>query len=69
VFSALPAMPAPVVIAIDPHKASWTAVAVDPRLQPLATIRVEVSRGGYRKRRRFASRAPSWRPTASMSST
>jgi transposase len=31
--------PAPVVIAIDPHKASWTAVAVDTRLEPLATIR------------------------------
>lgn len=54
--SALPTMAAPVVIAIDPHKASWTAVAVDTRLQPLATIRVEVNRGGYRKLRRFASR-------------
>ena len=54
--SALPASPAPVVIAIDPHKASWTAVAVDSRLQPLATIRVEVSRGGYLKLRRFARR-------------
>ena len=45
---ALPAAPAPVVIAIDPHKASWTAVAVDERLQPLAAIRAEVSRAGYR---------------------
>ena len=36
--SALPTAPAPVVIAIDPHKASWTAVAVDQRLQPLAAI-------------------------------
>ena len=36
----MPSVPAPVVIAIDPHKASWTAVAVDARLQPLATIRV-----------------------------
>jgi transposase len=54
--SALPATPAPVVIAIDPHKASWTAVAVDDRLQPLAAIRVEVNRGGYRQLRRFASR-------------
>jgi len=52
----LPAMPAPVVIAIDPHKASWTAVAVDERLQPLAAIRVEVNRAGYRKLRRFAHR-------------
>jgi transposase len=53
---ALPVTPGPVVIAVDPHKASWTAVAVDRRLQPLAAIRVEVSRGGYRKLRRFASR-------------
>ncbi|WP_249353582.1 hypothetical protein [Rhodococcus sp. USK13] len=28
----------PVVIAIDPHKASWTAAAVDASLRPLATI-------------------------------
>ncbi len=48
--------PAPVVIAIDPHKAAWTAVAVDSRLHPLAVIRVEVNRGGYRQLRRFASR-------------
>ena len=54
--SALHTAPAPVVIAIDPHKASWTAVAVDQRLQPLAAIRVGVNRGGYRKLRRFASR-------------
>jgi transposase len=57
--SALLTTPDPVVIAIDPHKASWTAVAVDRRLQPLATIRVEVNRDGYRKLRRFASR---WSP-------
>jgi transposase len=50
--------PAPVVIAIDPRKASWTAVAVDQRLQPLATIRTGVSRDGYRELRRFASRWP-----------
>lgn len=37
--AAVPVMPARVVIAIDPHKASWTAVTVDERLQPLATIR------------------------------
>jgi transposase len=54
--SALPTTPAPVVIAIDPHKASWTAVAVDNRLQPLAAIRVEVNRDGYRRLRRFAGR-------------
>src|SRR5689334_2814305 len=28
-----------VVIAVDPHKASWTAAAVDGSLQPVATIR------------------------------
>lgn len=43
-----------VVIAIDPHKGSWTAAAVDESLQPLATIRVPVSRDGYRSLRRFA---------------
>jgi hypothetical protein len=42
-----------VVIAIDPHKASWTAAAVNTALQPLATIRVPVSRQGYRQLRRF----------------
>ena len=35
-----------VVIAIDPHKASWTAAAVDESLQPLATIRVPVAEPG-----------------------
>jgi hypothetical protein len=51
-----------VVIAIDPHKASWTAVAVDTRLQPVASIRVPVNRDGYRQLRRFARRwpDPSW---------
>ena len=37
-----------VIIAIDPHKASWTAAAVGTSLQPLATIRVPVSPRGYR---------------------
>ncbi|WP_280372846.1 IS110 family transposase, partial [Nocardia abscessus] len=46
------------VIAVDPHKASWTAVAVDRRCQPLASIRVEVNRDGYRQLRRFARRWP-----------
>lgn len=45
-----------VVIAIDPHKASWTAAAVDASLQPLDTIRVPVSRDGYRALRCFARR-------------
>ena len=48
----------PVMIAIDPHKRSWTAAAVDVRLQPLATIRVPVSRDGYRTLLRFARRWP-----------
>jgi transposase len=51
-----------VVIAIDPHKASWTAAAVDASLQPLEIIRVPVSRDGYQELRRFAQRwtNPSW---------
>jgi transposase len=54
--------PSPVVIAVDPHKASWTAVAVDASLRALATVRVEVNRDGYRQLRRFARRWPhaSW---------
>lgn len=47
-----------VVIAVDPHRASWTAAAVDACLQPLASIRVPVSREGYRALRRFARRWP-----------
>ena len=43
-----------VVIAIDPHKASWTAAAVDESLQSLATIRVPVTGAGYRSLRQFA---------------
>ena len=38
-----------VVIAVDPHKASWTAAAVDASLQPLDIIRVPVSREGHRR--------------------
>jgi transposase len=45
-----------VVIAVDPHKASWTAAAVDSWLQPLDVIRVPVSPQGYRQLRRFARR-------------
>jgi transposase len=47
-----------VVIAIDPHKASWTAVAVDSRPQPLDAVRVAVGRAGYRQLRKFARRWP-----------
>ncbi|MEU1548386.1 transposase [Nocardia sp. NPDC005745] len=43
-----------VVIAVDPHKASWTAVIVDQQCQPLDSLRVEVNRAGYRRLRRFA---------------
>ena len=53
-----------VVIAVDPHKASWTAAAVDASLQPLATVRVPVSRDGYRALRRFVR----WWPHAQWGS-
>jgi hypothetical protein len=46
----------PVVIAVDPHKASWTAAAVSSALAPLATITVQVGPQGYRQPRRFAER-------------
>ena len=51
-----------VVIAIDPHKASWTAAAVTASVQPVATLRVPVSPAGYQQLRRFAERWPqaSW---------
>ena len=49
----------PMVIGVDPHKASWTAAAVSAvTLQPVARIRVAVSRQGYRELRRFARRWP-----------
>ena len=38
-----------VVIAVEPHMALWTAVAVDSQLRPLAAVRVEVNRDGYRR--------------------
>ena len=51
-----------VVIAVDPHKASWTAAAVTASQQPVATLRVPVSAAGYQQLRRFADRWPqaSW---------
>ena len=60
----------PVIIAFDPHKASWTAAAVDTRLQPVASIRVPVNRDGYRQLRRFARRWPdaSWAGTIAVTS-
>jgi transposase len=63
--SFMPATPAPaadavseMMIAVDPHKASWTAVVVDRQQRSLATIRVQVSHDGYRRLRRFARRFP-----------
>ncbi len=41
--------PHSVVVAVDPHKASWTAVAVTAGLAPADAIRVEVNRAGYRR--------------------
>jgi transposase len=51
-----------VVIAVDPHKASWTAAVVNASLQSVTTLRVPVSTAGYRALRRFAGRWPraSW---------
>ena len=48
------AVPDPVMIAVDPHKRSWTAVAVDASLRQHRSIRVEANREGYRELRRFA---------------
>jgi transposase len=47
-----------VVIAVDPHKASWTVAAVSSALAPLATLRTPVNGQGYRQLRRFAARWP-----------
>jgi hypothetical protein len=47
-----------VVIAVDPHNASWTAVAVAADLTAAATLRVKADRAGYRGLRRFAARWP-----------
>ena len=42
------------MIAVDPRKRSWTAVAVDASLRQHRSIRVEANREGYRELRRFA---------------
>lgn len=47
-----------VVIAVDPHKASWTAVVVTAGLVPAGELRVEANRAGYRQLRRFAAGWP-----------
>jgi len=44
-----------VVIGVDPHKASWTAVVVTAGLAPASEVRVEANRAGYRQLRRFAA--------------
>lgn len=50
------------IIGIDPHKESWTAVAVDPRGQKLAALRAPVTAAGYRQLRCFADQyqEPVW---------
>jgi hypothetical protein len=47
-----------IVIAIDPHKASWAAVGVDSYLQPLGAGRAAVGKAGYQQLRKFARRWP-----------
>jgi transposase len=47
-----------VVIAVDPHKASWTTVAVAADVAPVGALRVPVNRDGYRRLRQFAARWP-----------
>lgn len=51
-----------VVVAVDPHKTTWAAVAVDRRHRVLGETRVPASREGYRELRRFARQwpAPGW---------
>lgn len=51
-----------VVLAVDPHKASWTAAVIDHTHRVLTQLRVPASREGYRQLRRLARR---W-PTASL---
>jgi transposase len=50
-----------VVVAVDPHKRSWTAVAVDASLRVQRAVRVEANREGYRELRRFARTWPQTR--------
>jgi len=51
-----------IVLAVDPHKASWTAAVVDHTHRVRGQLRVPASRQGYRQLRRLARR---W-PTASL---
>ena len=50
--------PTTVMIAIGPHEDPWTAAAVDAKVQPQGTLRVSVSRYGYRALLHFARRWP-----------
>jgi transposase len=47
-----------ITIGVDPHKASWTAAAVDARQRVLKTVRVPASAAGYAQLRRFAAGWP-----------
>jgi len=51
-----------VIIGIDPHKASHTAVAIDQDERPLAELRIAAATGQARRRAVDGGRrAPSWR--------
>jgi transposase len=47
-----------VVIAVDPHKVLWIAVALTADFAAAGTLRVLADRAGYRELRRFAARWP-----------
>lgn len=47
-----------VVVAVGPHKASWTVVALGPGLSAVDSLRIAVNRDGYRRLRRFAAAWP-----------
>jgi transposase len=47
-----------VVLAVDPHKASWTAALVDHTHRVRSQLRVPASREGYRQLRCLARRWP-----------
>ncbi len=48
--------PGAIVVAVDPHKASWSAVAVEGRLQRVEAVRVAWVRRSPTGRPRTASR-------------
>ena len=49
---------APVIIGVDPHKASHTAAVLGGRHQVLAHLRIASDRAGYRQLRRWSARWP-----------